>query len=80
MKIKQNSCSQQFQLVFLIVLASTTSSCQDDESVKDELIVNETIDLTHLPFEGVRPTNILIRSQDNPQPDFLSLWQCGLQI
>lgn len=35
-------------------------------------------DLTHLPFGGKDSTKILIRNQGSPNPDFLSLWLCGL--
>ncbi|TNE55203.1 MAG: YHYH protein [Bacteroidetes bacterium] len=37
-----------------------------------------TPDLSHLPFGGIHPSNILIKNQGNGQPDSLSLWLCGL--
>ncbi|MCF8254894.1 MAG: YHYH protein [Bacteroidia bacterium] len=37
-----------------------------------------TPDLSKLPFGGKAPYKILIRNQGNPNPDFLSLWLCGL--
>jgi YHYH protein len=38
----------------------------------------EKADLTRLPFGGKAPTNILIRNKGNANPNFLSLWLCGL--
>lgn len=66
---------------FLILAVSifTISSCSKFE--EDENIVTptlETPDLTKLPFGGTAPYKILIRNQGNPNPDFLSLWLCGL--
>ena len=51
---------------------------QCDKAETDEEIVTEPADLTHLPFGGVSPTNILIRNKGVSQPDYLSLWLCGL--
>jgi len=52
------------------------STCEKTET-EDE-IEPEVADLSHLPFGGVAPTNILIRNRGASQPDFLSLWLCGL--
>jgi hypothetical protein len=62
----------------LAVSIITISSCSKS---KEENIVTptpETPDLTKLPFGGKAPYKILIRNQGNPNPDFLSLWLCGL--
>jgi YHYH protein len=66
---------------FFILLLSifTISSCS--KSNEEENVVSptsETPDLTKLPFGGTAPYKILIRNQGNPNPDFLSLWLCGL--
>jgi hypothetical protein len=62
---------------FLITLLTVTScsKSEEDNSVSPS---TETPDLTHLPFGGNAPTNILIRNQGATNPDFLSLWLCGL--
>lgn len=64
-------------LFFLISLLAITNCSKPDE----EDNVNpapETPDLTHLPFGGNAPTNILIRNQGDQMPEILSLWLCGL--
>lgn len=63
-------------LVVLLVTASCNTT--DDEAEMVDPNVSTTVDLTHLPFGGKAPTNILIRNQGNPAPDLLSLWLCGL--
>jgi hypothetical protein len=69
-----------FEASFLILLIAvfTISSCSKSDEEKDVTPMPETPDLTKLPFGGVAPNNILIRNQGNPNPDFLSLWLCGL--
>lgn len=64
----------------LFVISLTTIGCNKDDTSDDALdpLNAETVDLAKLPFGGNAPTNILIRNQGNPQPDFLSLWLCGL--
>lgn len=64
-----------FQILLIVLI--TISSCKKPDD-GDDIVPPETPDLTHLPFGGVAPTNILIRNQGNPDPDFLSLWLCGL--
>ena len=61
----------------LITLTAGLAGCQKKEDPPGGE-TPETPDLTHLPFGGVSPTNILIRNQGSPNPDFLSLWLCGL--
>ena len=34
--------------------------------------------MTSLPFDGQNPTNILIQNEGDGQPEFQSLWLCGL--
>ncbi len=63
-------------LLILLVVLLAFASCKKDDP-KDPT-TPEAADLTHLPLGGTAPTNILIRNQGNPQPDFLSLWLCGL--
>lgn len=70
-----------FVASFLILAVSifTISSCS--KSTEEKSVVKptpETPDLTKLPFGGKAPYKILIRNQGNPNPDFLSLWLCGL--
>lgn len=75
-----NQFKRTFVAGFLIPVVSmfTISSCSKSEQ---ENIVNpapETPDLTKLPFGGIAPYKILNRKQGNPNPDFFSLWLCGL--
>jgi hypothetical protein len=65
---------------FFILLLSifTISSCSKSEEENNVTPTPETPDLTKLPFGGTAPYKILIRNQGNPNPDFLSLWLCGL--
>lgn len=63
-------------LLILLTIFLAFTGCKKDDP-KDP-ITPEVADLTHLPLGGTAPTNILIRNQGNPQPDFLSLWLCGL--
>lgn len=64
--------------VLLGIIVLLASCAQDDDSIEEEPISPQTPDLTHLPFGGTAPTNILIRNQGSSAPDFLSLWLCGL--
>lgn len=50
----------------------------DDMGSNQEPTNPQTVDLSSLPFGGTSPTDILIRNQGDPEPDFLSLWLCGL--
>jgi hypothetical protein len=56
--------------------------CKKDEEPQEATPVTGTSldepDLTHLPFGGQAPTNILIQNEGDSQPDFQSLWLCGL--
>ncbi|MBK8558001.1 MAG: YHYH protein [Lewinellaceae bacterium] len=74
--IKLKRSLQVIQICFVIA-SLTIIGCKKSN---DKVDPNnpDTPDLTHLPFGGTAPTNILIRNQGNPQPDFLSLWLCGL--
>jgi len=77
---KQNLFTTISPIFFLFVLLFTAFGCQEDEHSTEDPMSNESTDLTHLPFGGIDPTNILIRSQGDAQPDFLSLWLCGLPV
>ncbi len=65
---------------FLILLLSifAISSCSKSDEDNNVTPTVETPDLTKLPFGGTAPYKILIRNQGDPNPDFLSLWLCGL--
>lgn len=65
-------------LYFLILAAFIGCNKSDDSNEMPEPPIPETADLTKLPFGGNSPTNILIRNQGNSNPDFFSLWLCGL--
>ena len=65
-----------YQTLLLITL-SLLIGCKSGKDDSDPIPDNE-IDLTHLPFGGISPTDILIRNAGDPQPDHLSLWLCGL--
>lgn len=68
------------QTTFFILTVSmfTFSSCSKSEEEKIVTPTPELPDLTKLPFGGTAPYKILIRNQGSPNPDFLSLWLCGL--
>lgn len=70
-KIKKN-----FFLLLLSIFA--ISSCSKTDVGNNVTPTPETPDLTKLPLGGTTPYKILIRNQGNPNPDFLSLWLCGL--
>ena len=78
MKNKTYLFIQRVQFFFLFVLLFAALGCQEDEPSTEDLMSYESTDLTQLPFGGNDPTNILIRSEGDDQPDFLSLWLCGL--
>ena len=61
---------------YLLLIFFTTISCE--KSTPDPIPAADEPDLTHLPFGGKDSTKILIRNQGSPNPDFLSLWLCGL--
>lgn len=69
-----------FKISFLFLLISifTISSCNEPDEENNVNPTQETPDLTRLPFGGTAPSNILIRNQGSPSPDFRSLWLCGL--
>lgn len=69
-----------FAASFLIFTVSifTISSCSKSDEENIVTPTPETPDLTKLPFGGTAPYKILIRNQGNPNPNFLSLWLCGL--
>ena len=67
----------------LIAIVISLAACKKEEikEVEDTPGSVTTLvqpDLTHLPFGGQSPTNILIQNEGDPQPDLLSLWLCGL--
>lgn len=66
--------------IFFLAVLLTIISCSKDDSVSDieDTVETQTVDLTHLPFGGINPNNILIRSRGDSHPDILSLWLCGL--
>lgn len=74
-QITRNAIKTLFLCLLALILACSNSS---DSNELEEPIDNTEVDLTHLPFGGSSPTNILIRNQGVQQPDFLSLWLCGL--
>jgi hypothetical protein len=79
MRIKLIKPFQISKILFLIsVLLIMSCNKTDDSSGDTDPNLSGDADLTHLPFGGIDPTNILIRSQGDSQPDFLSLWLCGL--
>jgi len=59
-----------------LILSITIISCNKTDDTQQP--ANNTVDLSKLPFGGDDPTNILVRNQGDPNPDFLSLWLCGL--
>jgi hypothetical protein len=61
---------------YMLLISFTTISCE--KSTPDPIPAADKPDLTHLPFGGKDSTKILIRNQGSPNPDFLSLWLCGL--
>lgn len=76
MKSKLGTSLPGINIFFAIAIVAIISCNKSDDLVEPS--IPETPDLTHLPFGGKSPTNILIRNQGAPNPDFLSLWLCGL--
>jgi hypothetical protein len=78
--MKKNLIKSIRTLFLLTLLFSLLSffSCGDsegDDSMIDDPNETETVDLTSLPFGG---SSILRKDQGNQQPDFESLWLCGV--
>jgi hypothetical protein len=73
MRAKFNNPFQVSNIFYLLILIMMISC--DDEIDETMEPTPEVADLTQLPFGG---PNVLIRNQGSPQPDFLSLWLCGL--
>ena len=69
-----------FRIIHPLLIMALLAVVSCSKSEKDDNITPapETPDLTHLPFGGKVPTNILIRNKGNANPDYLSLWLCGL--
>lgn len=61
-------------LLFILLGINGCKKTEEPED-KEEPVAEEVADLTHLPFGA---SNILIRTEGASQPDFLSLWLCGL--
>jgi hypothetical protein len=61
-------------MLFLLISFLTLLSCKNDDS-NDQLEITQEVDLTHLPFGG---SSILRRDRGDTQPDFESLWLCGV--
>lgn len=79
MEKKLSNLSLMTKIFFLITLGVIISCSKSDDL--DEMVdpvLTGTVDFTHLPFGGTDPTHVLIRNQGDGQPDFLSLWLCGL--
>ncbi|MBK8483006.1 MAG: hypothetical protein IPL31_01260 [Saprospiraceae bacterium] len=72
----KRTCAASF--LILAVSIFTISSCSKSEEENIVTPTHEIPDLTKLPLGGTAPYKILIRNQGNPNPDFLSLWLCGL--
>ncbi len=71
---------KQFQAsnILLLIVLFSIGSCKKSDDTEEVEPNTENVDLRKLPFGGNSPTNILIRNQGEPNPDFLSLWLCGL--
>lgn len=62
----------------MFILTITIQSCDKSDSIitiEDEVVTDETVDLTHLPFGG---TQILRRDRGATAPARGSLWLCGV--
>jgi hypothetical protein len=90
MKTKSSNSFASTYIIFLLICLATVSCSKSEGTSESEAIAdaeetitdNETTDselesvsLTSLPFGGPK---VLIRTQGISQPDFLSLWLCGL--
>ena len=69
--------SPHLAILTLLLISNILFSCSQMQN-NLEPTDSEFPHLTNLPFGGESPTNILIRNQGEPAPDFLSLWLCGL--
>ncbi len=63
-------------LIYLLFVSATIISCEKSETDTSNSAAN--VDLTTLPFGGKGTTKIIIRNQGGSQPEYLSLWLCGL--
>ncbi|NVK65238.1 MAG: YHYH protein [Flavobacteriales bacterium] len=76
--------TKRIKLIAILVAIISLGACKKDADVEEVSSGSnpgttlEEPDLTHLPFGGESPNNILIQNEGDPQPDFLSLWLCGL--
>ena len=68
----------QLSNVYLVLALLFIFGC--NKSDDSEPTIPDKVDLAHLPFGGINPTKILVRNQGERQPDYLSLWLCGLPI
>jgi hypothetical protein len=66
--------------IFVGTLTMISCSKEDNNEASEDQKSPETADLSRLPFGGTAPNNILIRKEGDSEPDFLSLWLCGLPI
>lgn len=64
-----------FTLFFSLLSIISCGDSEDDDPIIDDPNETEAVDLTSLPFGG---SNILNRNQGDTQPDFESLWLCGV--
>jgi hypothetical protein len=83
MKTKESKAIIRIGAVTLISCLIFTGCKKDDELIEEISPTNtttplEVADLTHLPFGGQSPTNILIQNLGDGQPAVQSLWLCGL--
>lgn len=62
------------------IVSTALISCK--KSATDNVVTpttpTSTVDLTKLPFGGTGTSKIINRAQGGAQPDFLSLWLCGI--
>ena len=78
MSQNQNSLLNIPKNLLLLACCVIILSCDKENQIEDQQGGNTTVDLTRLPFGGVGATKILLRNQGVSNPDFLSLWLCGL--
>jgi hypothetical protein len=64
--------------LFILVTIFIILSCSKSAEENNVNPTPETPDLTKLPFGGDAPYKVLVRNQGNPNPNFLSLWLCGI--
>jgi hypothetical protein len=76
MKKTNSHSSKAIGILFLVMFVFTIGCDKSDDAEEiSEPTASETANLTHLPFGG---PNVLIANQGDMQPDFMSLWLCGL--